>query len=357
MSGVSDDFKTAPEPDEQSKFQSFDVATYPSDLTLSVIHEMWSNDDIEIPDYQRSFVWTIKQSSLLIESFLLGLPVPPVFFYIDKNHKNLVLDGQQRIMSLVFFLEGYFGAENLQGRKAVFRLVGLSEGSPYEGKTFKDLSATDQRRLTGSVLRAINVRQLDPKDNSNSAYHIFERLNTGGTPLKPQEIRNCVYHGEMVGALREANLYPKWRKIIGKKLLDRHQRDVEMVLRVLALARNGDTYEKPMKDFLSSYMRAAFESKKPIDVSPFYEFKGACDLIFDVLPAKPFHIRGPINLSAMDSIMATLIRHRDEVSGDLSVRYQRLISDEEYQQAISFNTSDAAVVKKRMEVARRRLID
>ena len=81
----------------------FDIATYPSDLTLSVIHEMWTEKDIAIPSFQRNFVWNIKQSSLLIESFLLGLPVPQVFFYIDSENKNLVIDGQQRIMSVVYF--------------------------------------------------------------------------------------------------------------------------------------------------------------------------------------------------------------------------------------------------------------
>jgi hypothetical protein len=118
----------------------FDIATYPSDLTLAVIHDMWRDKDITVPSFQRNFVWNIKQSSLLIESFLLGLPVPQVFFYIDGENKNLVIDGQQRIMSVIYFFEGYFGPENMQGRRSVFRLTGLSKGSPYSGKKFVDLT-------------------------------------------------------------------------------------------------------------------------------------------------------------------------------------------------------------------------
>src|SRR5690606_22122035 len=148
--------------------------------------------------FQRNFVWSIKQSSLLIESFLLGLPVPQVFFYIDADNTNLVIDGQQRILSVVFYFEGYFGSENLQGRRQVFRLTGLSKGSPYAGKRFEDLSQTEQRKLKNSVLRAVNIRQLAPANQNTSMYHIFERLNTGGTPLRPQEIRNCVFHGDLV---------------------------------------------------------------------------------------------------------------------------------------------------------------
>ncbi|MEW6093888.1 MAG: DUF262 domain-containing protein, partial [Chloroflexota bacterium] len=81
------------ESQEDEAYVTYDIATYPSDFTLSGIVEMWGNGDITIPEFQREFVWTIKQSSLLIESFLLGLPVPPVFFYIDDENKNLVIDG------------------------------------------------------------------------------------------------------------------------------------------------------------------------------------------------------------------------------------------------------------------------
>ena len=64
------------EVDENEVSVAYDIASYPSDLTLSVVNEMWANGDIVIPDFQRNFVWSIKQSSLLVESFLIGLPVP-----------------------------------------------------------------------------------------------------------------------------------------------------------------------------------------------------------------------------------------------------------------------------------------
>lgn len=67
------------EQDEQEVLIEYDITTYPSDFTLSGLFKMWQNEDITIPDYQREFVWTIKQSSLLVESFLIGLPVPPYF--------------------------------------------------------------------------------------------------------------------------------------------------------------------------------------------------------------------------------------------------------------------------------------
>src|SRR5258705_1098992 len=125
--------------DEDEVAVTYDIASYPSDLTLSVLYEMWVNGDIVIPEFQRNFVWNIKQSSLLIDSFLLGLPVPQVFFHVDERNKSVVIDGQQRILTVVFFMEGYFGSENIQGRRQVFRLQGLDEKNPIAKKRFVDL--------------------------------------------------------------------------------------------------------------------------------------------------------------------------------------------------------------------------
>ena len=96
----------------------------------------------------------MKQSSLLIKSFLMGLPVPSVFFYIDEQNKNLVIDGQQRILSVIFFFDGYFGAETHQGKRQVFRLAELWK-KPVPQSAFCGLKGSDQRKLRGSVLRAV----------------------------------------------------------------------------------------------------------------------------------------------------------------------------------------------------------
>lgn len=150
---------------------------------------MWSNDDIIIPDYQRNFVWSSKQSSLLIDSFLRGLPVPPLFFYIDEKNRNLVIDGQQRLKSVVYFITGDEKFSRLTG------FIANKNPSPFLNKTFADLDNEYQRKIKQSVLRVMCIQQLSPREDNTSAYHIFERLNTGGTPLKPQEIRNCVFRG------------------------------------------------------------------------------------------------------------------------------------------------------------------
>jgi hypothetical protein len=341
--------------DDPSPYVEFEIATYPSDLTLSVIHEMWRDREITIPSFQRNFVWSIKQSSQLVESFLIGLPVPQVFFYIDSENKNLVIDGQQRIMSIVFFFEGYFGFENLQGRRTVFRLTGLSEKSPYVNKRFEDLEPSDQRRLRGSVLRAVNIRQLAPTNQSTSMFHIFERLNTGGTPLRAQEIRNCVFHGPIVQILNDLNENTNWRRILGKKTLDKYQRDVEMVLRVFAISERGSTYEKPMKEFLNQQMKLHARDSNGALGRFAEQFKEVTSVVIKRLGDKPFHVRGPLNLAALDSVLGVLVRQHEQIPPDLRDRFDRLLEDDKFKEAIYFNTSDNSTVKDRVGLATRYL--
>lgn len=260
-------------------------------------------------------------------------------------------------MSVIYFFEGYFGPENMQGRRAVFRLTGLSEGSPYARKSFSDLSSQDQRRLRGAVLRAVNIKQLAPVNQSTSMYHIFERLNTGGTPLRPQEIRNCVFHGQLVEELHMLNEDVDWRTILARNPLDKHQRDVEMILRVFAMTERGDEYEKPMKEFLNQQMKNHTKGKGLSKVKQFVErFAEVAALIVEKLDPKPFHIRGPLNLAAMDSVMAVLIGHPKKIPNDLAVRFKRLLADEQYRNTIFFNTSDTSVVKERLILAKNYLI-
>lgn len=345
------------ESEENESMVTYDIATYPSDFTLNGIFDMWKSKDITIPEFQRRFVWSIRQSSLLIESFLCGLPVPPVFFYIDDENKNLVVDGQQRILSTVFYLDGYFGLENFQGKRQVFRLKGLDERNPYYEKKFDELTLSDQRKLKNSVLRAINIRQLAPTDDKNtSVYHIFERLNAGGTPLKPQEIRNCVFNGYFSQILKNLNEDKNWRKIIGKKDLDKQQKDIELVLRIFALSEVNFNYEKPMKNFLNKEMKKHRKGNSP-QVERFVElFPKTAQLVVNYLGEKPFHVRGPLNISVIDSVFCTLMNNTDNIETDLKQRFEQLKKDPNFLTQTTKSTTDTNTLKQRFELVKKYLI-
>lgn len=324
----------------------YDITSYPSDYTLKGLVEMFHSKDIIIPDYQRGYVWSIKQASLLIESFLIGLPVPPIFLYIDDDNKNLVIDGQQRLLSIVYFFEGYFGKESITGKRQIFKLSGLHPRNRFYNCTYNDLEDKDKRKLSSSVLRAINIRQLAPTDESTCVYHIFERLNTGGTPLKPQEIRNCVFRSKFLDRLKELNNDPNWRKIINKKQLVKSQTDIEFILRVYGLTYYVDSYEKPMKEFLNKVAKANVSECNKLENFSLAFLKTA-KYIQENFREKPFNIRGPFNLSLFDSVFCNILSNIDNLPKNLSSRFEELLLNNKFKELTTLATTDERILKER----------
>ena len=323
---------------EEPPFVEYDITTYPADYTLSVLWQMFKNGDITIPSFQRGYVWSQRQASALIESFLMGLPVPPVFFYIDSENKNLVIDGQQRLMSIFYFFEGYFGQENERGKRQTFRLTGLNKKSPYYNLRFDDLQEQDKRKIEMTVLRVINIRQLSPNNDDSCMYHIFERLNTGGTPLSSQEIRNCVYRGPFLDILMNLNKDNNWRTILGKQTIDKHLTDVELMVRAFGLRYMLNDYDKPMKGFLNK-VASKHRWAKDGDVAKFEkDFPRACEVLAHSLPAKPFAVRGQFNTSIFDSIFCIVLKHIDN-----------LPNDPKFVEYTTLGTTDTKVLKARFE--------
>ncbi len=339
--------------DYQSAPPDYQVATYPADYTLDGLHRKWQLGELIVPDFQRKFVWTQAQASKLIESFLVGLPVPAVFFYRERESKKfLVIDGQQRLKSTFFFFEGYFGLER-SGRRPVFRLKGLSESSRFFERTFDELAEENQRELRDSVLRAFIVQQLNPQDDT-SMYHIFERLNTGGTLLANQEVRDCVYHGKFSQFLGELNELDSWREILGKPKPDPRKRDLELALRFLAM-RDSRSYTHPMKDYLSRFMYKNRSPSAEMCDGSRHVFERTCEAVVSGLGERPFHIRRGLNAAVFDSVMCAFSNHLGQVPQDIRGRYKALISDPDFDKNTRQSTTNVDVVRGRLRQAETRL--
>lgn len=342
--------------DRRSSPASYEILTYPADYTLEGLAKKWNDGNIIIPPFQRGFVWKQPQGSKLIESFLLGLPVPPIFLYAQRHDgKFLVIDGQQRLRTIAYFFEGFFGEEE-NNRRPVFRLIGLNEESPYLNKTYADLASGDEvafQRLNDAVLRSFVVKQLNPKDDT-SIYHIFERLNTGGTFLHAQEIRNCVYHGPFNQLLIELNKLGEWRKILGRSSLDRRQRDVELILRFLALHTDSEHYKKPMKDFLSTFMAHTRDNASEGDLRNLKKiFKSTVSAVHASLGPKPFHIRSGLNIATFDSVFPAFAANSSAIPADIKERFAKLIQDDQYADYTTYRTTDDEVVTARLKSAKK----
>ena len=346
--------------DAASTTSHYEIVSIPADFTLEGLVTKWNKSQLVIPGFQRKFVWTQRQASRLIESFLLGLPVPALFLYADPDTGELqVVDGQQRLMSVVQFFDGTFKNANM-AKENVFRLSGLAEDSPYAGLTAKQLAEQHPAiyaKLTDAVMRAFMIKQLDPND-ATSVFHIFERLNTGGTILLGQEIRNCVYHGRLNDLLNRLNVNGNWRKIVGKAKPDARMRDVEMILRFVSLYFFANQYKKPMKDFLSTAMKKKrnLSEKEAQQLETLFE--QTCATIVEILGDQPFHVDGGrMNPAVFDAVFTTIALHRGELPSDLRDRFLGLMSISDFNNNASYRTTDVEAVKKRLQLAQSHLLD
>ena len=339
--------------DTESSPPNYQISTYPADYTLEVLHQKWLNGEIEIPEFQRSFVWSQTQASKLIESFLIDLPVPAIFLYTERNSQNyLVIDGQQRLRTVFDYFKGRFDSEK-DSRRPVFKLKGLNKKSKFCGRSFEALSDYDKKRLKNSILRAFIVRQLDPEDHT-SMYHIFERLNTGGTKLVNQEIRNYVYNGTFSRFLDDVNMLGRWRAILGKPVVDPRKRDVELILRFFAL-RDFKNYKGPMKDYLNGFMRQNMDLSDEELVALRGVFEETCDSVVESLGQKPFHVRTGLNAAVFDAVMVAYSNGLSTIPPNAKERYLRLLGDDEFNNCTKSNTTDEEIVMRRFSEASRQL--
>jgi hypothetical protein len=171
------------------------------DIIVRQLVDMIGSKEIDIaPDYQRQFVWTEDRESELIESLLLGIPIPSLYMAVNaKDGTWEVVDGVQRLSTVLHFHGEQANLARI-GRSEPLRLQGLAKLSQANGATFSELPSAVR---TGFLNRAMRVTTLNDRSDYNVRFDLFERLNTGGVTLHSQEIRNIVYRGEFRNVLRD----------------------------------------------------------------------------------------------------------------------------------------------------------
>ena len=329
------------EEDLESSAPVYRIRSYPSDPDLETLYGRWQRGEIVIPAFQRGFVWKPTQASRLIESFLLGLPIPPVFVFLELDEeKQLVIDGQQRLTSIFAFFEGKLP----DGQD--FYLRGVAP--EWEGKSFTSLHPVDRARLFHSILR-VNIIEPSSSDDKASISEIFERLNTGGTALTPQEIRNCTFQGPFNDMLVEVNKDSVWRDLFGAPIPDPRMRDVELIVRFLALLEDSESYTKPMKGFLNTYMRKHQNDPNPASYRD--KFLKCVGQVAESLEERPFHLRRGINVAAFDATMVAFATS-ERIPPNIAQRYQALKEDPAFFAATTAGTTDVDTVQTRLRLAK-----
>ncbi len=218
--------------DSYSDDDLFSISSWGADLSFRELIARYDEDELVKPELQRHYVWDKAEASRFVDSILLGLPVPSIFLAKTKDEKLLIIDGYQRLMTVRDFTKGIFSKDS-----SVFKLSRTDRiHERWRGKAFVELSTDEQRKVRNTTIHAIIFMQQQAREGDTSLFQVFERINSSGRTLLPQEIRNCVYQGKFNSLLIELNGISEWRELWGSINRDDRMRDIEFILRFFALS-------------------------------------------------------------------------------------------------------------------------
>ena len=347
---------TVSEEDEKMNFAGIrEIHTRSSDPEVQSLWSEYKDGLLDIqPDFQRRFVWDKKKSSRLIESVLIGVPLPAIYVAEGTDDNLSVIDGQQRLGSFFNFIDGKFA------------LAGLEVCKELNGCHFAQLDKKIRVKIKKGVLRQITFLK---DSDSDLKFEIFKRLNSGAVSLKDQEMRNCVYRGPYNALLHKLSENEDFRKVMGIDKPDKRMKDVEYVLRFSSFYfRTFLHYSSPMKKFMDDEMdrRKDISEAEAADLTS--KFKNAAASVFTVLGEKAFRrwimgVNPPrvrrepkrINESLFDVLMwsfacrdrGALTRKKDSIKEAL---IHLMTTNPEFVGSITHATSNTQAVQTRFKI-------
>jgi len=373
------------EEDEGLSFQEYDITSSPNDFNVKTIADFIDKGVFKIPGFQRNYVWDIGRASKLIESLILGLPIPQIFLYEQSRNNYLVIDGQQRLMSIYYFMNKRFPKSTKQNElRIIFDKDGkiptsiFSDDSYFSkfnlklpGKLPKEKSklyglnydtlADLQTTLDLRTIRCVFVKQNFPNNDDSSIFEIFNRLNTGGMNLTPQEIRTSLYLSDFMKMVSRCNADHRWRVLIDKPESDLRMRDVEVILRGFAMLVRGDKYSPSMTRFLNKFSK----DMQSINFEELFLLENQFNNFLNICQQFPKGIFGTrtkkLNISVFEAVFSAACKNgyltkSGEVFPISESKIANLKSDTQFMDAASTKSTNKEKVDIRLNRARNILL-
>jgi uncharacterized protein with ParB-like and HNH nuclease domain len=367
--------------DDDFDIDEYELTSTPNDFNVLTINSFIESGAVKIPGFQRNYVWDIKRASKLIESLILGLPVPQIFLYEEGRNRFLVIDGQQRMLSIYYFMKGRFPKKEKRSElrrifdeRAIipdsvlhdddfFIPFKLSLPQPLPARTSKFRGLNYQTlgdyksQFDLRPVRNVVVKQTKPSDDDSAVFEMFNRLNTGGINLRPQEIRTSLYHSPFYDMLYRLNLDPRWRRIVNLPDPDVHMKDVEVLLRGFAMLVNGDEYRPSMARFLNQFSRKCGNNDAAKNQYLEQLFGSFLDAAANLSPDAFVSSRTKrFSIALFEAVFTAAGRdafsNRTLITFQLAADYVRRVdADPEFLQASEKASADKANVAKRLERA------
>jgi len=327
------------------------------DMSFGEIMSLYEKEDLFIsPEYQRAYRWNENQKSRFIESILLGVPIPPIFVAEDNDGKWELVDGLQRISTILSF----FGIlKNDLKNNNYFKLIETSLTKKIlEDISIDELSVKLQNTIKRSVCR-VEILRWDSEFDMR--YELFNRLNTGSSPLKPQEVRNCVLLGKFNNLLKEIASMENFINIIES---DEEKNEVyiremyfeELVLRYFSVIFGDLNVEKNIPEYLTNFMKNV--NKEEININLELEKEKLINIInfindnFDKSIFRGGNNRFSENL--YETVLYFAYKYFDKyknIPQEFLSKIDILKDDDEYKKASGFQTHQKSRLKRKFERA------
>lgn len=356
---------------DPTDFYPANVNISQTNLSVSNAIERLKNDEFLLkPDFQREGnLWSPEKQSRLIESLMLRIPLPAFYFDATKEGFWEVIDGQQRLTSFKNYLVGEITGEDPITGEAKFGNLRPFQGMQYlrdfNGKTFDQIPRQYIRRVKEANLIAYTVNRGTPE---KIIFNIFQRINTGGLNLEPQEIRHSLYQGRSTRLIEQMTHIPAFRSATQYVLPSDRMIDREYTLRYIAFTEID--YEKYYKGNIDDYLILTMKHINHVDdkteqriLARFERSMEICHKVFQQYAFRRYvrngskYRRGPINKALFevwsacftnisDARVQLILNNRDEFLES----YANALADEKY--SVALRAGDESSVKRRMDMTR-----
>jgi hypothetical protein len=306
------------------------------------------------PEFQRHLVWKDDQKSRFIESVLLNLPLPPLYVNEEKSGRYIIVDGLQRTMTLKLFIEN-----------GGFKLQGLQVLKDLNDKAFDEL---DKKLKTKIEDKQLFVYIIKPSVPTPMVYDIFNRINTGGTQLNRQEIRNCIYIGEATRLLKKLSEKEYFKSAIDYGISSKRMKDREAVLRYLAfnILNYESEYKGDMDEFLGEAMKRINKMKNSEIELLKKNFERVMKRTYEFFGSRNFRLpteksKGRINIALLESISHFFSSKSDDFlftnKKKIKNNYEKLFDHKDFVESVTHSTGDRKKVFERFELVHQILGD
>jgi hypothetical protein len=311
------------------------------------------------PDFQRNLVWQPKQKSELIESILMGIPLPLIYVKEDERGVYIIVDGKQRLSTLFEFINNEFALTNLSILK------------DKNGCWFEDLTPMEQNKIEDCSL---TLHVIKAPTSDRVTFDLFDRVNRGGTRLNNQEMRNALYQGHATELINRLAQKPEFIDATENTLQDNnHMKDRYLVLRFVAfymwqkgITKDVDTneqleYKSNLEDFLGKTMRFLnrLDSKNDLFKELESKFIKAMKLALQLIPLGGFRLpsvsgkRRPINMAFFESfsyLLSNLTGDEEQLKDKIKQVYRDLMEETQYIDTLTHSVDSGLQTEERYEI-------